>query len=104
MAFGLYITHSPIMVQVVSGGSGSKESACNKGGCVRSLSQKDPLEKAMVTYSSILVWKIPSTEEPGGLYSTGYRRVRHDRATNTSTFQSWYKVPITHLRGILVRI
>ena len=78
MAFGLYITHSPIMVQVFSGGSDSKESAHNKGGWVRSLSQKDPLEKERVTYSSILVWKIPSTEEPGGLYSMGSRRVRHD--------------------------
>ena len=42
------------MVQVFSGGSGSKESACNKGAQVRSLSQKDPLEKEMVTYSIFL--------------------------------------------------
>ena len=34
---------------------------------VQSLGQEDPLEKRMVTYSSILVWKIPRTDEPGGL-------------------------------------
>ena len=36
---------------------------------VPSLGQEDPLEKEMATHSSILVWKIPWTEEPGGLYS-----------------------------------
>ena len=34
---------------------------------VHSLSQEDPLEKEMATYSSILVWEIPRTEDPGGL-------------------------------------
>ena len=38
---------------------------------VRSLGQKDPLEEEMATCSSILVWKIPWTEEPGGLQSIG---------------------------------
>ena len=37
----------------------------------RSLGQEDPLEKAMATHSGILAWKIPLTEEPGGLQSTG---------------------------------
>ena len=36
------------------------------------------LEKAMATHSSILAWRIPGTEEPGGLPSTGSHRVRHD--------------------------
>ena len=36
---------------------------------VRSLGQEDPLEKGMATHSSILAWRIPWTEEPGGLYS-----------------------------------
>ena len=36
---------------------------------VRSLGQEDPLEKEMATYSSILAWEIPWTEEPGGLQS-----------------------------------
>ena len=38
---------------------------------VQSLSQEDALEKEMATHSSILAWKIPWTEEPGGLQSTG---------------------------------
>ena len=45
---------------------------------VLSLDQEDPLEKEMVTHSSILAWRIPWTEEPGGLQSTGSQRVRHD--------------------------
>ena len=44
---------------------------------VRSLGQEDPLEKEMVTHSSILAWRIPWTEEPGGLQSMGSQRVRH---------------------------
>ena len=42
----------------------------------------------MATYSSILAWRIPWTEEPGGLQSMGSQRVRHDRATNTTTVVS----------------
>ena len=45
---------------------------------VQSLGQKDPLEKEMASHSSILAWRIPRTEEPGGLQSTGSQRVRHD--------------------------
>ena len=45
---------------------------------VRSLSQEDPLEEGMATHSSILAWRIPRTEEPGGLQSIGLQRVRHD--------------------------
>ena len=44
---------------------------------VPSLGQEDPLEKGMATYSSILAWRIPWTEEPGGLKSMGSQRVRH---------------------------
>ena len=40
---------------------------------VRSLGQEDPLEKEMATHSHILAWKIPWTEEPGGLYSMGHK-------------------------------
>ena len=43
-----------------------------------SLGHEDSLEKKMVTHSSILAWKIPWTEEPGGLQSMGSKRVRHD--------------------------
>ena len=45
---------------------------------VQSLGWEDPLEKEMATFSSILAWKIPWTEEPGGLQSMGLQRVRHD--------------------------
>ena len=45
---------------------------------VRSLSQEDPLEKGMATHCSILAWRIPWTEKPGGLQSMGSQRVRHD--------------------------
>ena len=45
---------------------------------VQSLGWEDPLEKGMVTHSSILAWKIPWTEEPGGLQFFGSQRVRHD--------------------------
>ena len=55
---------------------------------VPSLGQEDPLEKEMVTHSSILAWRIPWTEEPGRLQTTGLQRVRHDSATSLSFFHS----------------
>ena len=45
---------------------------------ILSLGQKDPVEKEMATHSSIRVWKIPWTEEPGGVQSTGSQRVGQD--------------------------
>ena len=45
---------------------------------VRSLGWEDPLEKEVATHSSILAWKIPWMEEPGGLQSMGLQTVRHD--------------------------
>ena len=45
---------------------------------VQSLGQEDPVEKIMATHSSILARRIPGTEEPGGLQSTGSQRVGHD--------------------------
>ena len=53
---------------------------------VRSLGWEDPLKKGMATHSSSLAWRIPRTEEPGRLQSTGSQRVGHDWATNTFTF------------------
>ena len=44
---------------------------------VQSLGQEDPLEKKMAIYSSILVWRIPWTEEPGRLQTMGSQRVGH---------------------------
>ena len=45
---------------------------------VQSLGQEDPLEKEMATHSSIVAWRTPWTEEPGGLQPTGSQRVGHD--------------------------
>ena len=45
---------------------------------IRFLGWEDPLEKEMVTHSSILAWKISWTQEPGGLQSMGLQRVGHD--------------------------
>ena len=63
------------------GGSLSKESTCNAGeagNTGQSLSQEDPLETGMATYSSILAWRIPWAEEPERLESIVSQRVRHD--------------------------
>ena len=54
---------------------------------VQFLSQEDALEKETATHSSILAWKIPWTEEPGGLQSMGLQRVRHDLATKQGSLE-----------------
>ena len=70
---------------------------------VRSLGQEDPLEKEMAIHSSILTWRIPWTEEPGGLQSTGSQRVRHDWVTNTAHLElsliylGFRKILVKHL-------
>ena len=53
---------------------------------VQSLGQEDPLEESIATHSSIPAWRIPRTEEPGGLQSMGSQRVGHDRVTNPFIF------------------
>ena len=55
-----------------------KEFTCNAGDLGSSLGGEDPLEKEMATHSSILAWRIPWTEEPGGSQSMGSQRVAHD--------------------------
>ena len=45
---------------------------------VRSLGQEEPLEEGMAIHSSMLAWRIPWTEEPGGLQSLGSKRMGHD--------------------------
>ena len=54
---------------------------------VQSLGQEDPLEENMATHFKILAWRIPRTEKPGRLQSTGWQRVRHD----------WSKLAPTHI-------
>ena len=61
---------------------------------VQSLGQEDPLEKEMSTHSSIFAWRIPCTEEPGGLQSMESQRVRHDWATNTFFLSPSFWSPI----------
>ena len=75
MNLEMYLT---LQFKVFSGGSEVKASACNVETWIQSLGQEDPLEKEMATHSSILSWRIPWTEEPGGLQSTGSQRVGHD--------------------------
>ena len=58
------------------GGSDGKESACHAGDPVQSLGWEEPLEKGMATCSSILAWRIPRSEEPGGLQSVGIMKSR----------------------------
>ena len=53
---------------------------------VQSLVLEDPLEKGMATHFSILAWRIPRTEEPGGLQSMGSQRVGHDSVTKTTIY------------------
>ena len=59
------ISETAQVEQGFPGGSDCKESACNVG----DLGWADPLEEGMATHSSILAWRIPWTEEPGGLQS-----------------------------------
>ena len=58
-----------------------KESACSAGDPGSIPGGEDPLEKEMTAHSSILAWKIPWIEEPGGLQSMGLQRIRHDLVT-----------------------
>ena len=51
---------------------------------VQFLGWEDPLQKEMETHSSLLAWRVPCTETPGGLQSMGSQRVRNNYATNTS--------------------
>ena len=53
------------------------------------LDWEDPLEEKMATHSSILAWKVPWTEEPGGLQSVDLQRIRHDLVTKQQ--QCWIK-------------
>ena len=55
---------------------------------VQSLGQEDPLEKGMATHSSILAWRISSTEEAGGLWSVGCKDLERIKATWAYSTQS----------------
>ena len=70
---------SPFLIQDFPGGSDGKVSACN----AEDLGWEDLLEKGTASHSSTLAWRIPWTEEPGGLQSMGLQRVGQDRVTFT---------------------
>ena len=70
---------------------------------VQSLGWEDPLEKGMTTHSSILAWRIPSTEESNGLQSMGLQTVRQDWATNTFIFIHNYNFFATSLFSKLLK-
>ena len=72
------------------GGSDGKEPACNAGDLVWPLGREDPLENGMATHSSILAWRIPWTEEPGGMQPIGLQRVAHDWVFTLSLFKLFF--------------
>ena len=63
-----------------------KNSPAKQETLVQFLDWEDPLEEGMATHSSILAWRTPRTEDPGGLRSIGSQRVGRDCVTNTFTF------------------
>ena len=72
MARPVLLSSSSLVAQMVKNLPARRETQ------VRSLDWEDPLEKEMATHCSILAWRIPWTEEPGGLQSLGLQRVGHD--------------------------
>ena len=73
----VYSLGSALTVRGFPGGSDGKDSTCNAGDQFQSLGWEDPPRKGMATHSSILAWRIPWAEEPGGLQSVGSGRVRY---------------------------
>ena len=75
-----FMVNSPYTLYYLDfpGSSAGKESTCSAGdpGSIPGL--EDPLKEGMATHSSTLAWRIPWTEEPGRLQSTGLQRVGHD--------------------------
>ena len=65
---------------------------------VWSLGREDSLENGLATHSSILAWRIPWTEEPGGLQSMESQRIRHNWVTNTF---STYREPIYEMYAFI---
>ena len=66
------------MTSLVPGASDGKDPPAMQETWVQVLDQEDPLEKGMATHSSIIAWRTPWTEGPGGLQCMGLGRVRHD--------------------------
>ena len=98
--FAGWFTEAYLVAQTVKNLPATRET------CVWSRGWEDSLEKGTATHSSILVWRIPWTGEPGGLQSMGSQRVGHDWATFTFTllgprdrragtcFKGWIPMPL----------
>ena len=75
---------------------------------VRSLGREDPLEEEMATQSSILVWEVQWTEEPGGLQSMGSQTARQDRTwqlnNNKHSLVWWYRRVLIYSPGWTARL
>ena len=82
----MHFTWAYLVAQTVKGMPAMQETQ------VRSLSWEDPLEKEMATQSSILAWRIPWTEEPGGLQSMGLQRVGYDTTERLHSFCVLYRL------------
>ena len=80
LCFPLHISWTSLVAQMVKRLPTMRETR------VQSLGWEDLLEMEMATHSSIFIWEILWTEEPGGLQSMGSERVRHDWVTHTFTF------------------
>ena len=72
LIFGVYLSYSSLVAQVVKNLPAMKET------WVQSLGWEDSLEEEMAAHSSIVAWRIPWTEEPGGLHFMELQRVGHD--------------------------
>ena len=108
--YGILTNLSIIVSYVVMdfpGSSDGKESSVMQETCVQSLGLEDHLEKGMATYSSILAWRMPWTEESGELQSMGSQRVGHNWSNVTcktslpNIISSYYVVTMYLLKEIL---
>ena len=79
----IYFTHGSVYVWASLVAQMVKNLLAMQETWVQFLGQEDPLEEKMATHSSILAWRIPWTEEPGGLQSMGWQRVESNWATNS---------------------
>ena len=85
MGYPLQYSRASLVAQMVKNPPGMQET------CIRPLVWEGPLEKGMATYFSTLAWRIPWTEEPGGLQSMGSRWVRYNWLAFTFTLRYIYK-------------
>ena len=89
--------HLMPLMMAFPGGSVGNETTCNAGdlGLIPGL-ERSP-EEEMATHSSILAWKIPWTEEPGGLQPMGSQRVEHNLETNSQLTNAFKSIQLSSL-------